>query len=240
MKSRMRFLVGFVIMVAGTAFGGRGALCVTIDDRNLKNWEQTIPVFEKYGAHATFFVCGAIDTDVERCLRLLSKAGHSIGLHGLRHQKVTDLVAKEGEEGFLKSEIFPQLNVCRAKGLPVRSFAYPMSARTEKTDQLLLRYFDRLRGGGGAFKRPFPIKEAAQRRVLIGLGSVGIHNTGAKVAAMLPSVAADDTVLVLYTHGVLAKPTTHCTSIQDLELILSTAKSLDIPVIGFDELPKCQ
>ena len=65
----MRFLVGFVIMVAGPAFGGNGALCVTIDDRNLKNWEQTIPVFEKYGAHTTFFVCGEIDTDAERCLR---------------------------------------------------------------------------------------------------------------------------------------------------------------------------
>ena len=38
-----------------------GALCLTFDDRNFDAWEANLPLFRKYGAHATFFVCGPID-----------------------------------------------------------------------------------------------------------------------------------------------------------------------------------
>ncbi|MBR4172720.1 MAG: polysaccharide deacetylase family protein, partial [Kiritimatiellae bacterium] len=86
---------------AALTSGGRGALCLTFDDRNFDAWERNIPLFEKYGAHATFFVCGAIDARAEKCMRRLSAAGHSIGLHGMRHQKATDALQKLGEEGYL-------------------------------------------------------------------------------------------------------------------------------------------
>ena len=232
-------LAAGLIAIAATAESGvkRGALCITIDDRRLDNWEASLPLFAKYGAHATFFVCGPIDTKAEACLRRLSEAGHSIGVHGLNHLKVPPSVVKLGEEGYIAADILPQLSVCREKGLPVRSFAYPMSAHTPQTDALLLKHFCRLRGGGGEFKEPFPFAETGKRRFMAGLGSVGVRNTGEKVAGMLHEVAERNLVLVAYTHGILDTPTTHCTSRTDLELILSTAKKLGVAVLGFDELP---
>jgi peptidoglycan/xylan/chitin deacetylase (PgdA/CDA1 family) len=215
----------------------RGALCITVDDRRFDNWEESLPLFAKYGAHATFFACGPIDARAEACLRRISKAGHSIGLHGLKHLKVPEMVAKLGEEGYIAAEILPQLSVCREKGLPVKSFAYPMSAHTPETDALLLKHFNRLRGGGGEFKAPFPFAEAGGRRFVAGLGSVGVNHTGEKIAGMLREVAERNLVLVVYTHGILDKPTTHCASHADLEQILSAARGLGVAVIGFDELP---
>jgi len=38
-----------------------GSLLLSFDDRNFVDWENAVPLFEKYGAHATFFISGSID-----------------------------------------------------------------------------------------------------------------------------------------------------------------------------------
>ncbi len=76
-----------------------GALCLTFDDRNFDGWERNLPLFARYGAHATFFICGPIDARAEACMRRLSAAGHSIGLHGLNHLRAVDALARLGGEG---------------------------------------------------------------------------------------------------------------------------------------------
>ena len=124
-------------MSPAKAESGRGALCLTFDDRNFDAWERCIPLFGKYGAHATFFVCGEIDERAERCMKRLAAGGHSLGLHGLRHRKATEGVAALGEEGYLREEIQPQLAVCRAKGINVHSFAYPIVTLVSVTSHSL-------------------------------------------------------------------------------------------------------
>ena len=233
----------------GDATGTRGVLCLTFDDRNFDAWERCIPLFEKYDAHATFFVYGQMDDRALSVMRRLSNAGHSIGLHGLRHQKATDLLAKLGAEGYLREEILPQLSVCRAKGMSVRSFAYPMSVHTPATDKLLLGYFDRLRSGfgirgdgstWGEVVEPVPVSEIASRRVLIGMCGTNLSDSPARVASMLPSVAASNLVLTVYAHSIEApgeKHDSHNIAESDLETLLSAAKSAGVAVVGFDELP---
>lgn len=94
----------------------RGALCLTFDDRNFDAWERSIPLFAKFGAHAAFFVCGPIDARAESCMRKLSAAGHSIGLHGFKHQKATDALARLGEEGYIRENLWGRdpRNRCKA------------------------------------------------------------------------------------------------------------------------------
>lgn len=177
-----------VLANAASAVGlGHGVLCLTFDDSRFSDWEEALPIFERHGAHATFFAYHKIDEKSVASLRRLSGAGHSIGLHGLKHQLAPDIVAKLGEDGYIADEVEPQLSVCRAVGLPVRSFAYPCSRHTSQTDALLLRHFSRLRGGGD-FKGAFPVSEAATRRYLPGLG-IGpkYKRGGAEVASMLPA-----------------------------------------------------
>ena len=254
MKTLFGILVVTVVMVFGVSASGnpgeRGSLCLTFDDRNFDAWERNIPLFEKYGAHATFFVCGAIDKKAERCMRQLSAAGHSIGLHGMRHQKATDLLQRLGEEGYLREEILPQLSVCREKGLDVRSFAYPMSTHTPATDALLLRHFARLRSGFGRVEGkswgeevpPFPFTDASAHRVHIALCGTNPRDMPDQIAAMMPLIAASNTVLTTYAHNIEpkgAKHDNHNITEADLEKILAAAKAAGVAVVGFDELPGC-
>lgn len=234
-KATLSALVSATALTAA-AVPTHGVLCLTFDDSRFADWEAALPIFAAHGAHATFFAYHAIDDKAVAALRRLSEAGHSIGLHGLKHQRAPDVVATLGEEGYLADEIGPQLAAARAAGLPVRSFAYPMSCHTPQTDALLLRHFDRLRGGGD-FTGPFPIAEAATRRYLPGLG-IGPHykRGGAEVAAMLPEAAESNAVLILYSHGIGETAEGVSMSRADLEIILSAAEDLGMALLGFDEL----
>ena len=226
----------------------KGILCLSFDDRNFDAWERCIPLFAKYDAHATFFVCGPIDSRAEDCMRKLSAAGHSIGLHGLNHLKATEALARLGEEGYLKEEILPQLSACREKGLDVRSFSYPYSARSPETDALLLRHFARLRSGFGCANGktwgeagpPFPFAEAPSHRVVMARCGTNPRDAPHSLAAMMPQVAADGEVLAAYAHGIEAKGVQHDAhhiAEEDLEKILSAAKAAGVAAVGFDELP---
>ena len=216
----------------------RGVLCLTFDDSYFADWEAALPLFAEHGAHATFFAYHVIDGKSVDSLRRLSDAGHSIGLHGLRHLKAPETIAEVGEEKYLADEIEPQLAACRAAKLPVRSFAYPMSRHTPETDALLLRHFNRLRGGSD-FEGAFPVAEAATRRYLPGIG-VGPHykRGGAEIAAMLPAVAESNRVLVVYSHDIGETAQGVSMSRADLETILLAAEELGMAVLGFDELDK--
>ena len=223
-------------LVPSVAAPARGVLCLTFDDSYFADWEAALPLFAEHGAHATFFAYHAVDEKSVASLRRLSDAGHSIGLHGLQHLKAPETIAEVGEEKYLADEIEPQLAACRAAGLPVRSFAYPMSRHTPETDALLLRHFDRLRGGID-FEGAFPIAEAATRRYLPGIG-VGPHykRGGAEIAAMLPAVAESNRVLVVYSHDIGETAQGVSMSRADLETILLAAEELGMAVLGFDEL----
>ena len=250
MKRTYLSLVGVVVgsilcggvlpaVAAGASPIVRGALCLTFDDRNFDAWEANLPLFRKYGAHATFFACGPIDARAEACLRRLAADGHSIGLHGFRHKKVTAHMQELGEEGYLKDEILPQLSVCRAKGLPVNSFAYPYSARNARTDALLLKHFRRLRGGGKG-SGPVPLAEALGKQVFIGLCATSPRDTPAQIAAMLPALAASNAVLVAYAHDIEAEGQAHDPhnlTVTDLEMLLAAAQRAGVALLGFDDLP---
>ena len=102
--------------LAGESEGERvkGALVLSFDDRNLADWEKAIPLFEKYGAHATFFVTGKIEGDAARVFTKLRDHGHSIGLHGPNHLNANEAAAVKGLSGYWNDEIAPQLAGCRA------------------------------------------------------------------------------------------------------------------------------
>ena len=245
--------VVFGVAVAANGHGDpadmRGVLCLTFDDRNFESWERCISLFEKYDAHATFFVCGQIDERAEKCMRRLSAAGHSIGLHGLNHLDALKAIARLGEDGYLREEILPQLSVCREKGLDVRSFAYPYSARSQQTDALLLRHFDRLRGGfgkvgdktWGVWTPPFPVGEASSNRVMMAMCGTNPRDTPDRIAAMMPQVAASNVIFSAYAHDIESNGAGHFRNNiteEDLEKVLAAAKSAGVAVVGFDELQR--
>ena len=128
----------------------KGILLLSFDDRNFTGWENALPIFERTGSHATFFVSGPIDEEAVASMRRLSAAGHSVGLHGLNHGNADKMIAETSPEEYYRADILPQVEAAQAAGLKITSFAYPNCRRTEEADQLFFSHgFSYVRGGLG-------------------------------------------------------------------------------------------
>ena len=134
-----------------------GVVALSFDDRGMAQWERAFPMFEKYGAFATFFICGAIGENEVGFARRALSMGHEVGLHGLRHSNADAAVAKLGRLGYWESDVEPQLSAFRAAGVPVRSFAYPNCRRNADTDAVFAAHgFTRVRGRPDGVSSPNP------------------------------------------------------------------------------------
>ena len=232
---------------------GRGLLCLTFDDRNFAAWLRELPRFRKYGAHATFFVCGPIDEFAAGAMRKLAEDGHSLGLHGQRHLRAVGEAKRTGIDGWLKTEVEPQVKASRQFGLKIGSWGYPCSERNTDTDFALGRHFRHLRcghcwrRGAEVGSRPLASVDAAFApaqgfgRELVAYG-IAIPSTSelmeSDVGGALERVASRDEALVLYAHNIRndGKSDPHDISPEQLEFILSRAHALGIHIVGFDEL----
>ncbi|MFF3127168.1 polysaccharide deacetylase family protein [Streptomyces sp. NPDC057908] len=230
------------------------ALLLTFDDRHVREWAAAAPLFTLFGARVTFFICepDRLDRDDVRLLRRLADDGHTIGCHGLRHERAPEFIAAHGAAAYLDQEVVPALETLRRLGFPARSFAYPCSARDESTDRLLLALFERLRGGVSADRRAdpslaaelrVPAGDIAARRVLPGCsvdsgrGAVAYGDDLTGVEAALRRTADDRGVTTLYAHCIAdAHEANHVTPAR-LEKLLALADGMSLPCVGFDELP---
>ena len=235
-----------------------GLLVLSFDDRNFDDWLNAIPIFEKYGAHATFFVSGPIDDKASRTMKRLSEAGHSVGLHGLRHAKADNTVAANGAEHYFKEEIEQQMEICRVAYIPARSFAYPNCRWSDETDELFRKKgFSHVRGGhkGVAPYDPkgemqaglkpihtvdrafFPADESPMRfRLDTVIAGEAYHTDIEDILACIRRAAERKEVFVLTSHGIRPDAKSINMKTEWLERILVTAKECGVAAIGFDEL----
>ena len=237
---------------------GKGALVLSFDDRNLADWEKAIPLFDKYGAHATFFCTGKIEGDAARVLKKLRDHGHSIGLHGLNHQNADTAVAAKGVSCYWNAEIASQLAGCRAAGITITSFAYPNCRRTDETDKLFCTNgFKHVRGGlkgvtpydpkgekqeglkpVHTVDRAFlPAAELKTRfRLDTAIAGEAYHTDIEDILKCVRRCAERNEALVLTSHGIHPDAKHIHMKTEWLERILSTAKESGVPCLGFDEL----
>ena len=235
-----------------------GLLVLSFDDRNFNDWVKALPLFEKYGAHATFFVCGPIDGEAVRVMKRLSEAGHSVGLHGLRHANADEAIAKKGADLYYKEEIEPQREACRVAYIPIKSFAYPNCRRSDETDVLFKRRgFAHVRGGhkGVAPYDPkgekqeglkpihtvdrafFPSSESPVRfRLDTVIAGEAYHTDIEDILKCIRRCAERKEAFVLTSHGISPNAKGINMKTEWLERILATARECGVAVLGFDEL----
>ncbi len=236
-----------------------GILVLSFDDNHFAGWEKAMPLFEKYGAHATFFVSGEIDDAALRTMKRLSAAGHSVGLHGRTHANADAAIAARGAERYWEEEIKPQSDRVRGAHLPVTSFAYPNCRRTDESDALFYRKgYRRLRGGvpgatpydpeGGkqANRKPLvaneavfcPVSELPRRRRLdtILMGEA-YHTDIGEILSCIRRAAERREVLVITSHDIAPDAKGIDMKTEWIEQMLALARELGLPVLGFDELP---
>ena len=236
----------------------KGVLVLSFDDRNFNDWVTALPLFEKYGAHATFFVCGPIDGEAVRVMKRLSEAGHSVGLHGLRHANADEAIAKKGADLYYKEEIEPQREACRVAYIPIKSFAYPNCRRSDETDALFKRRgFAHVRGGhkGVAPYDPKGEKQeglkpihtvdraflpsataGAQFRLDTVIAGEAYHTDIEDILKCIRRCAERKEAFVLTSHGISPNAKGINMKTEWLERILATARECGVAVLGFDEL----
>ncbi len=235
-----------------------GVLVLSFDDRNFADWLAALPLFAKFGGHATFFVSGEIDAEAQQAMKRLSEAGHSVGLHGLRHLNADEALASMGAERYWKEEIEPQLCVCRVGYIPVTSFAYPNCRRSDETDAVFREHgFRHVRGGfsgvapydpDGTRRTQLPPIHTVDRvflpseglgdrfRIDTAIAGESYHTDIEDILACIRRCAERNEAFVLTSHGI--HPDAHHIHMKTewLERILATAEECGIAVVGFDEL----
>jgi hypothetical protein len=130
----------------GIAIPGAGVL-VSMDDASIEHWVDGIPMYAQYDARVTFFVAyvPALRDDERAALHQLADAGHAIEAHSVKHLRAPLYVEQKGVDAYLVDEALPSIELLRAEGFDVSTYAYPYGSRTGELDQALLRHVDLLR-----------------------------------------------------------------------------------------------
>lgn len=218
-----------------------GTVCFSFDDRNFQGWLEHLPFFQRYGAHASFFVSGPIEQDTIVAMRALHAQGHTVGLHTLDHVDAPPFFETKGPDAYLKEQVLPQLNACRQAGLDIHSFSYPNNARTPETDRVMHTLFRRLRAGVGPNPLPasrfIPYAEINSRTYWGGSGIGSYYGTElSNLLKLLETAARDRSLLVFFSHDIATEPSFIGTRTDWLEACLQKATQLQLNILGFDEL----
>ncbi len=218
-----------------------GIVLFTFDDRHFEEWIAALPLFEKYRAHVTFFVFGEIDREAICAMRTLRAAGHTVGLHTVRHADAPPYFEEHGAAAYCEHELLPQLEPCREAGLEIRSFSYPNNRRSEETDRVLGAYFTRFRAGKANADESqifVPVDALADTRVMRGFGIGEYYNTTREaLSEIFRRVAETNTCVTFFSHNICPDAKFVDVPTDLLEFCLSECARLGIRMMGFDELP---
>ena len=231
-----------------------GILCLTFDDTYWKNWEKALPVFEKYGAKATFFPSGNLNAEALACLKKLDDAGHTVGCHSSGHRDAPKFFKNTSGTMYVRREVAPQKKALATVGINPEFFAYPNNRRDEDTDALLAFHFKRFRAGCGLSRKNyyspsnkmsivefdcafFPVGELPHRRVMGGVGVGAYYNTNIDdICRGIRRAAQHNEVFVIFSHDICANPNKVSMRTEWLEKILMAAHEYGVAVKGFKDL----
>ena len=125
--------------------------------------------------------------------------------------------------------------------MTIRSFAYPNNRRDEASDRMLYPLFDHLRAGRGPEKKTlyYPLATLPEKSYFGGTGIGTYYDSVLSVLKEEIAHAAEtDSVLVFYSHniGPAGKIGRIDMPVEWLEELLAHARSLNLRIVGFDEL----
>lgn len=235
--------------------GGNGVLLLTFDDPNYDRWVAAMPIFERYGAHASFFPNGGLDDHALARLKKLKDAGHTVGIHTVGHGDARAAWESGKGDDYIAREVKPQLDAYARIGHKVRAMAYPNNRHNAASDAGLAEKcgIRRFRAGHVVrydpkrqYPKPdlvrtdevfFPAAELSGKTVLEGIGIGESYRTDIdEIIACINRAADRDEVLVTYSHDIRPDAKTISMKTEWLERILEAAHARGMRIIGFDEI----
>lgn len=123
-------------------------ICLSFDDRYIKEWHQMRGLLNQYHAHVTFFVTqfDSLSEDEIKMLHDLQNDGHEIASHGALHIQAERYIKMHSYKDYIAHEIEPSIVSMKKAGFDPVSFAYPYGSKYWFTDYLLLKKFKITRG----------------------------------------------------------------------------------------------
>lgn len=120
----------------------RGLVSVTFDDSWANQYTNGLPLLQKYGLAATFYVLsGELTSQPEYMsasqVQSLHTSGHEIGSHTITHTDLTTVSQSQLVQEMSQSQITLQ-NII---GAPVKNFAYPYGAYNANTLNVGKQYY---------------------------------------------------------------------------------------------------
>lgn len=233
----------------------RGVLLMTFDDRNWERWVKAIPLFGKYGAHASFFPHGPLDARALECMKALHDAGHTVGPHTLHHADATNYFAKAGGERYWLDEVKPQMDMFASVGIVPVAMAYPNNRHSAETDLFLSgKGIRRFRCGQRRHwapnRGPNPTSHAAvdeafspaaEFRSLVAVEAFGVgERYGTDIDDLLLAIdraAERNEVFAIYSHDIAPGAKSINMKLEWLERILARAKERGVAMLGMAEFP---
>ncbi len=225
----------------------RPGICISFDDRSIKEWYDMRDLLKKYSSQVTFFVTqfDSLDSSEIIMLKELERDGHEIGSHGALHV-VSEFYIKENTyKEYLENEIDASISSMIERGFTPKSFAYPYGAKYWFSDMILLKKFKILRGVE-------PINNEKNLTLLDNiyytyngdktLSSIGIDKINGLTKEIINKAikrAFDNKeVLMLHGHSPLTNTenTNYNFDINLLEYILNEAKKNDLEFIRYEDL----
>ncbi|MBR2364534.1 MAG: polysaccharide deacetylase family protein [Lentisphaeria bacterium] len=241
MKSFLSFFLLVFCMSILAAGEKRGAVAFTFDDYHGPRWLKADAIFKKYNAHATFFIVGGLNREKLDTMKKLQAAGHSIGLHSLRHKDACTPKTGKLYENYFEKEVKLQYDICKKENIRTVSFAYPNNRRNEESDKEMFRHFDYLRAGLGKPGKMlfYPLNSLKKKMVLGGKGIGKYYKTDAEeIKCLLDKAAESNSLIVFFSHDIRPGAPGISMPTELLEEFLAHAVKRNMNIIGFNEIEK--
>ena len=224
-------------------------ICISFDDRSIKDWYDIKDLLKEYDATATFFITqfDSLDETEIEMLKELQKDGHEIGFHGAKHVYAEYYIKENSYSSYLKYEIDEGLQSMRLAGFDCRSFAYPYGSKYWFTDYLLLKRFDIVRSVA-TFDKEENLKSIDDIYFRGGdtgvVSAIGIDGgsgvTSAMIDGAIKRAKRNGEVLMIYGHQPVwnNNPESYQFSTHLLSYFLEQSKQNGLKFYTFQELNK--
>jgi hypothetical protein len=118
----------------------QAGVALMYDDSATTEWTASMAMLAQYNARVTLYVSRypGMTPSAHAQLRELAAAGHDVEAHSVFHERGPGYVEQHGLSRYLGEEVLPSIELLRADGYEVVSYAYPFGARTDETDRAIL------------------------------------------------------------------------------------------------------
>ena len=207
---------------------------ISFDDFPKSVMENALPLLDKYGWKASFYVAAALENTTNHLglhfdrhdLHRLQKQGHEIGCHTYQHLNITEISnVRVADELNVNAKEIQKLGITS----PLRTFAYPFGETSIQRKSLLSHQFSSMRGiMPGVHYNKVDLNQIKSEPIYSGPKMAHTHK-------LIESLKHKPGWLTLFTHDIRDNPSEWGCTAKDFEEILVSIHNSGAKVLPIQE-----